>query len=377
MHISGSQALFDAVQQSGLCIGCGACVELCPYFKTYKGKTARVFPCDRESGRCHAHCPKTEVDLDFLARRRGESGYSAAPLGRFQSIVMARAGARLSGHSGQGGGTVSALVASALAEGMVNAAVLTDRDGLDPVPVLAADIESVKRCAGSKYTAAPTLAALNRAAGQGRRNLAVVGTPCQLTAVAQMRTNPLQMTDFADPVALTLGLFCTWALDFRQFTALFAEEIEGHTIEKVDIPPPPAEVMVIDTDRGRKEIPLSRIRPLIPPGCGICPDMTAEWSDLSVGALETDSKWNTLIVRTETGRHSVARAVENGWLETENYPEEALKRLTGAAAAKKRRAFSRAVEQGRVNTDPASAPAALRLHPDTLAAILDSTEETP
>ncbi|MBT3226985.1 MAG: 4Fe-4S binding protein [Deltaproteobacteria bacterium] len=30
-----------------LCIGCGMCVNLCPYFKNYKGKTSMVFSCDK------------------------------------------------------------------------------------------------------------------------------------------------------------------------------------------------------------------------------------------------------------------------------------------------------------------------------------------
>ena len=377
MHVNGSQALFDAVHQSGLCVGCGACVDLCPYFKTYKGKTARVFPCDRETGRCHAHCPKTEVDLDHLARQRGGNGYPASPLGAFQSIVAARAGARYSDQDSQCGGTVSALVAFALDQGIIEAAVLTDRDGLDPVPVLATGPEDVRRCAGSKYTAAPTLAALNRAAGQGQGNLAVVGTPCQLTAVAQMRANPLQTKDFTDPVALTLGLFCTWALDTRQLTALLCHEMDVNAIRKMDIPPPPAEVMVLDTDQGRKEIPLSRLRPLIPEGCGICPDMTAEWADLSVGALEGEPGWNTLIIRTKAGLSLVEQALAQGWLETIDYPDGALGRLTEAAGAKKRRALRKADTRGLVNTDPETAPSVLRLAPATLAAILGATEKTP
>ena len=37
---------------------------------------------------------------------------------------------------------------------------------------------------------------------QGARSLAVVGTPCQMTAVAQMRMNPLNREDFEDPGGL-------------------------------------------------------------------------------------------------------------------------------------------------------------------------------
>jgi len=57
MRVCGPQVLLDDVQHRDLCVGCGGCVDLCPYFKTDKGKTAMVFPCESDAGRCHAHCP--------------------------------------------------------------------------------------------------------------------------------------------------------------------------------------------------------------------------------------------------------------------------------------------------------------------------------
>ena len=62
-HILGSSELIEDVHKRELCIGCGACVDICPYFKNYKGKTAQLFPCTLEQGRCYAYCPK--VDSKF------------------------------------------------------------------------------------------------------------------------------------------------------------------------------------------------------------------------------------------------------------------------------------------------------------------------
>ena len=39
MHVFGSSELIEDVLNKDLCIWCGACVELCPYFKNYKGKS--------------------------------------------------------------------------------------------------------------------------------------------------------------------------------------------------------------------------------------------------------------------------------------------------------------------------------------------------
>ena len=63
MQLFGSNELIEDVHKRNLCIGCGACVDLCPYFKNYKGKTSQLFPCTLEQGRCYAYCPKAEVDI--------------------------------------------------------------------------------------------------------------------------------------------------------------------------------------------------------------------------------------------------------------------------------------------------------------------------
>ncbi|MBT8340234.1 MAG: hypothetical protein HKP58_15545 [Desulfatitalea sp.] len=375
MRIYGPQTLFEDVQQRGLCIGCGGCVALCPHFKTYKGKTARLFPCDRETGRCHAYCPKAEVDLDELARQSGQPSYPASPAGGYQRIVASRSGRRLAGQTCQSGGTVTALMTLALASGRIESAVLTGTKGLVPHPVRVTHPDGVAACASSKYTAAPTLSGLNAAIEAGRRHIGVVATPCQATAIAQMRANPLQQDDFQDPAGLVIGLFCTWALDTRHLIAFLDQRMDTRRIRKMTIPPPPAEVLIIRTDTGDSEIPLDQIRPLIPGGCRICPDMTAEWADLSVGELEGRPAWNTLIVRSETGRALVDEAARDGWLETESYPSGQLDHLLGAARGKKRRALQQARADGLLNSAPDTCRAALRLDAKTVDALIGDGEE--
>ncbi|MBS3756416.1 MAG: Coenzyme F420 hydrogenase/dehydrogenase, beta subunit C-terminal domain [Desulfobacterales bacterium] len=365
MQVFGPSELLEDVLNAGLCIGCGACVNLCPYFRSYKGKTAMLFPCSRETGRCHAFCPKTEVDLDALSTAVCGSPYSGSPTGTYQQVFMARAGEGAGNGDFQDGGTVSALMKFALESNMIDGAVLTGRNGLVPAPGLTTSAREVPAFASSKYTAAPTLAALNDGFNRGFRQMGVVGTPCQLTAVAQMRTNPLQDANFADPVALTIGLFCTWALDTRGLLAFAQKRAPGEQIRKMHVPPPPAGIIVLETDTRTLEIPLEEIRPLVPAGCRICPDMTAEWADLSVGAMEGKAGWNTLIVRTAKGNSLVRKAAVARYLELADFPRENWKDLETAAADKKRRAFEKARQDGTVNAE-AGCRAALRVDPRTL-----------
>ena len=363
----GPKELLEDVFEKDLCVGCGACVELCPYFRSHKGKTAMLFPCDLAQGRCYAHCPKAEVDLDVLAEKWWGKAYEGDPLGNHRAVVKARAGEKAPGGSFQAGGTVTSLMTCALDQGIIDAAVLTDREGLIPVPRLVSRAEDAATCATSKYSAAPTLSALNRAVREGCRNIGVVGTPCQVTAVAQMRTNPLDKPDFTDPIALVVGLFCTWALDTRKLLALLSDRLDLRKVRKMDIPPPPAEVLVIETDDGKKEISLSEIRPIVPHGCTVCPDMTAEWADLSVGIMENDPHWNTLIIRTERGQALVDKASDTGWLLCETMPPENLAHLRFAAANKKKRTLQAALQEGLVNAEGRSC---LRINPGAMETIL-------
>jgi coenzyme F420 hydrogenase subunit beta len=183
------------------------------------------------------------------------------------------------------------------------------------------------------------------------KKIGVVATPCQVLSIAQMRMNPLEKEDFADSVALVVGLFCTWAIDFRTFAPFISERVDINTITKVDIPPPPSEIMEVYMGDEKIGIPLNEIRELVPDTCGYCIDMTSEFSDLSVGVLEGRPDMNTLIIRTERGQKIVNEAVEEGSLVIEDIPKENLEHLMWAGGNKKKRALTKAKEEGMINTE--------------------------
>jgi len=370
MNIFGPNELLKNVTDRNLCTGCGACVDLCPYFKSYKGKTAMLFSCTIPRGRCFAYCPRLEVDLDYLSEDSFGKPYGTDPLGFYRSIVISRAGGKFTGNTFQAGGTASALLYFALENGYIDGAVLTGRDGILPTPRIVTHPEDVLSCALSKYTAAPTLSAVNRALSEGLKKIGVVSTPCQTLSTALMRTNPLEENEFTDPFGLVVGIFCTWALDFRVFEPFMASRVDINTITKTDIPPPPAEVMEIHTNGGEAlSIPLDEIRALVPDACLYCMDMTAEFSDISVGVLEDDPGGNTLIIRTERGEMIVDEAVKKGYLVVDDMPERNLMHLKDAAGSKKRQALKKAYEAGMVNTSEDTI-SYLRLHTETLEKII-------
>jgi coenzyme F420 hydrogenase subunit beta len=259
---------------------------------------------------------------------------------------MARAADDAIRAKAQYGGTVTALVSFALEQGLIDSAVLTASDeNILPSGALAASAAQIRDRAKSNYVAAPTLAAFNRESGrEDVERIGVVATPCQALALAKMRASPLENRNNIDKLKLVIGLFCTWALRYDDLARFLSEKVPLGQIVKFDIPPPPANIFQVFTDSQRFDIPLDQVRPFIRPGCDVCLDMTAEFTDISVGAAEGVAGWNTLIIRTDAGRELVEAAQAKGVIETQPLPEQNLAHLKEASLNKKKRGLKKVIE---------------------------------
>ena len=337
----GLKGLESKVLDRSQCAACGACLSLCPYLRSWKGRTVKLHDCDLSEGRCFSFCPRTEVDLDALHRFVFGKGYEDIETGPVRRVVMARALAPEFTRRAQNGGVVSALIALALEESVIQAAVITERDAeLLPQGRIVKKREEVLSCAGSSYVTGHTLEALNRGPWEGNERIGVVGLPCQVLAVARMKMSPLEKRTPVDRVDLVIGLFCTWALDYRPFAGFLKERFGDNPIRKLDITPPPERLLNVTVGNELHQIPLDEIRAFIRSSCQVCLDMTSELSDISVGTVEGEEGWNTVIVRTEGGEDLLHRAESKGVLETRAYPDDKWAHLKEASILKKQRGLN-------------------------------------
>ena len=345
IEVKGSQALQEEVRAQRLCALCGACAGLCPYHVPYRGRMVTLDDCTLAQGRCYAFCPRTPVDLDLLNQTVFGAPYPEGELGTAREVLMSRATDAALRSRAQYGGTVSSLASFALRTGLIDTAVLTGADSaMQPTGRAVRDEAGVLACAGSNFVASPTLETFNREAAGDARRIGVVATPCQTLALAKMRASPLENRNNIDKLALVIGLFCTWALRYDDFARFLAERVPLDQITKVDIPPPPAGVFEVYTDSKRVAIPIDQVRNFIRATCNFCPDMTAEFADVSVGAAEGVEGWNTLIVRSNAGAKLVEAARAEGVLETASLPEASLQHVKEASLLKKKRALSNIAE---------------------------------
>jgi coenzyme F420 hydrogenase subunit beta len=338
--------LFKEVIDKGLCTLCGACVGDCPYVVFYRGKIRMLDFCNRTEGHCYEYCPRTFTDLDAISGKIHGTPYTGDELGTVRQVIMARAGDAKTRTKGQYGGTVSALLAMALDNSLIDAAVLSkNTDEKLPAGYVARSAAQALEGAGSNYMAYPALEALNRMPKDSQDRLGIVVTPCQAIALAKMVANPPPQRVGMGNVRLTIGLFCTWALAYDRFYEFLKNNVSPVKIKKFDIPPPPANRFDMYIGKEVKSYPLDDIRSYRMSTCAYCLDMTAEFTDVSVGAAEGVDGWNTLIVRTRRGSETVDAAVKNGKLETRELPLSNLGHLKEAAILKKTRALGEVVKR--------------------------------
>ena len=352
-QILGQKELQDCVLNNDFCTGCGACVGLCPYQASYNDNTVILHHCDMKAGRCYAFCPRTPTDLETLRNTSFDEADLTPEIGAVKGFYITRATDEQTRKNAQHGGTVTALMALAMEEGIIDTAVIADaQESFLPNGVAVKDPSDVKKRGKSKFVVSPTVAEFNRIARDESNKIGVVTTPCQALAIAKMRLKPIATDDNdIDKLSLVIGLFCGWALSWRKIVDLLREKTDLKTIIGMDIPPSKYHSIEVYTKNGTIEISLDDVNPCIREACRYCFDMTAEFSDISVGSArlpedwEVARSWNQVIVRTQIGHDLMELARSRRALEFRDVPEENLDKLKKASMNKKSMAVKNLAEK--------------------------------
>ncbi len=349
--LKASQRLYDEVITTGLCTLCGACIGLCPYFgmNLRRGAIRRIDPCERDEGRCYQYCPRTDTDMDAVYRRILGVPYDQdkIDIGVVRDIFLAKSSDADILKKGQDGGVVTTLLWAAMKEGIIDCAVETKMaEDKSPVGFLARNKEELLQCAGNSYEPGAMFETLNHIPRDSSDNLAIVGLPCQVAAVGKMKTYPSQNGVNVDNIKLVVGLFCGWSLSPGSFHTFLRENFDLSQVIRFDIPHHPAHSFDVYTTSGKKPIDLDEIAEFINPACSYCCDMTAQFSDISVGSGRAMFKgWNTVIVRTGAGADLIEAAKKKGMLEIQPLPAENLTHLKQAALIKLKKAIRKITER--------------------------------
>jgi coenzyme F420 hydrogenase subunit beta len=274
-----------------------------------------------------------DLEAKLFGRARGQEEV----LGIYGKAASAQSIAKIG--KAQDGGVVTALLVHALEKGLIDCAVVTDRDDeWRPVPRVAASAEEIVSAAGTKYTIANSVFAIREAMERGYAKIGFVGTPCQIQALrkVQLLGEPYELGQ--ERIALLIGLFCMENFDYDSLMeglvkgrfGLRPQDIARFEIQR-------GMFRAIDKKGAAYEVRIEETDAYTFKGCGPCFDFTAELADVSVGSVVSPAGWSTVLTRTPAGAGLYASALAAGALQETPVSERGLALARRLAAGKEQR----------------------------------------
>ena len=324
-----------------LCCKCGLCVSSCPVSAismTEEGPKL-VSPC-KVCGACYYGCPRSQSFSGELLEASLDSDKRDDVLGRYIKIVSARTKLDKVAARAQDGGVVTTLLMYAMEKKFIEGTVVASKSPTDPwkpVPLLALTTEEVLGAAGTKYSNCPNLLASGDAAyGYGLSKVGVVGVSCQVAAARNVKVQPKAATKLGDKIAFIIGLLCMESFAHGKLLEyLSSHKIDVSRVSKFDIKEGKFKVYIDGSEA--LSVPIKNLGVCVNEYCHVCRDLTALYADVSVGAIGSQRRWSTVIVRSSLGDKLFEGAVKEGYLEVADIGSgvETLKKIAARKASKK------------------------------------------
>lgn len=331
------------VVAEGLCTQCGTCIAMCPLgaitveWTVGQGYTPRVAEARcTDCGICLDVCPGEGLDYTLQAwwRADNEGAPSADFLGPWRRLHFAWARDARTRYAGASGGIVTAILQGALAEGLIDGAIVCRMDPDEPLrvqPVIARTAEEIFACRGSKYNVVDTNVLLRQVMKEPGR-YALVGLPCHIQGfrLARERSKLLR-----ERIVFTVGLFCGWSSKPRatEVEALRAG-LEPGELTRISYRGPgwPGPLHYETRSGEVREWDLDTYFPRFVRSntllrCRLCPDALAELADISVGdawlpGFAGSPGVSDLVVRTPRGQEIIDRVAPGSLILADAQPAE-------------------------------------------------------
>jgi coenzyme F420 hydrogenase subunit beta len=300
-----------------LCTSCGTCISACP-------KDALAWQDDEtiafdqvactDCGLCYAVCPPENPLVE------ASPAGADALIGRYTSLSRAYASDPAVREAGSAGGVVTALLLWALEQDLIDGALVVTGDPQHParpLVMVARTPEAIRAAAQSRYCLAPVNAVLKQIRREPER-LAVVALPCQAHGLRLAQGLNLA---FTHKITLIIGIFCGFNVK-SQGTAYLLHKLGMGPDEVRNLEhrggPWPGGFRAVTHDGREGFIPKHQYTYVhlmyAPEGCWYCPDLAAEFADVSVGDYWVgDARGYSMVIgRTAAGQALLDGAATRG-----------------------------------------------------------------
>jgi len=327
------------VVESGLCVGCGVCEAACPneaikvIYDVRSGMPAATVNEEKCNGCqiCLNVCYGYGVDHELNLRIFDTLPTSV--VGNFTGCYIGYANDQALMNSSTSGGVVTALLAYALEQGLIEGAIVTRMEAGNPPRAkafIATTIDEILSAAGSKYCPV-SFAECLRALKNGKR-YAVVGLPCHIYGIRKLAEFNARIRN---SVSLYLGILCGGMPSYLGTSYILKSyNMEKQYITKFEYRGGgwPGRLLM----QGKKQTPSRQIKICVPYPeywrdtyqfffpyrCTLCHDGFNEFSDISFGdawlphlAKKNEKGVSLIITRTEAGERLIQEAFQKGYIQ--------------------------------------------------------------
>lgn len=261
------------------CVGCGACAIVCP--TDSKKVRTNTYPMLEDDIR--------KAEEQFLQGSRDEQ------LGVYQEIFGAK-----SSISGQDGGMATALLLSGFKKGLFDAAIVVKRSsGYRAEAIIAESADDILNAKGTKYSRVKMMSKIGEMVENGKRKIALVGTPCEIRTGRKIQQQLL--SKYPDLELTIVGLFCFEAFDYAKLKeatmrilCVDLDQAEKTQIQKGKF--------IVQIDGNEHSAKVKEFHDAVQGGCGYCNDFVGRIADVSVGSVGSNEGFSTVVVRSNSGK---------------------------------------------------------------------------
>ena len=301
------------------CSGCGLCVGICPVncLEVYNGfgkiDEDKCIRC----GLCYFVCPRSYLPVSVLNMTLDNSSKikNYSKVGHYIEAYSARTKLKEIAEVCQDGGITSTCLHYLFDAKIINLALgaKMSKTPWRPEPIILESKEDILLTTGTKYVNNPNLKVLNEL-NKNQTNLAVVGVPCMMQALLKSEIYNIGIP-MLNQIKYRIGIFCMESFSYESLLKICEIlKVDVNDVKKTDIN---KGKFIVYTNSGEElTVPIKEIGHLGREDCEVCFDLTSESADISIGSIGSPSGWNTVLIRTETGKELYNKLIENDLIES-------------------------------------------------------------